>query len=69
MKKLKEKLNRTWKWLNGKKTFIGGALHLAWAVVHLTVPATKPFAEIGHSGIFLLTGVGLGHKTLKLLNK
>lgn len=69
MKKLKEKTVKFINWINGKKTYIGVGIHFIWGVVNFFVDETKPFSEIGHSGIFLLTGVGLGHKGLKWLKK
>lgn len=57
--------------LNGKKTIIGGILHLIWFAIYIYGHITKQY-EIsddlqlrGHAIVFVLTGTGIIHKIKK----
>lgn len=66
---MKEKILKIWEAVNGKKTAIGTGLHLAWFILNLVHPVTdKQGMLIGHSLIFNITGVGIGHKVIKWRN-
>lgn len=54
-----------WKWLDGKKTIGGIALHIAWAAIHLTTKISLQSGIEGHLYIGSLTGTGAIHKVLK----
>ena len=62
-------LKNLWLKLDGKKTSIGIAGHTVWLVVNLAAPklADATQQNIGHLIIGHITGVGLGHKTVKAI--
>lgn len=68
---MKEKLKRLWAAIDGKKTIIGIGLHAAWFIANIVLPelSTENEALIGHGLIGTLTGVGVGHKVSKAIDK
>lgn len=66
---MKEKSKKFWKFIDGKKTYIGVGLHVFWFVSNLVFPdfANNSEQNIGHGIIFQITGVGIGHKIDKFL--
>lgn len=65
------KLNKIWSAINGKKTAIGIGLHVAWFVANMAFKniSTDEQAITGHALIFSVTGVGIGHKINKAIEK
>lgn len=70
-KEEKSKVEKAWEYLSGKKTFIGLSLHAAWLaagiIFETDIPESK--ALLGHTIIFQITGVGIGHKIFKFFKK
>lgn len=64
-------MKKLWGKLNGKKTAIGIGLHAAWFISNIIFKDLSTYNEslVGHAVIGSLTGVGLGHKGIKIINK
>lgn len=67
MESIKNIASKTWKWLDGKKFWIGVVGHAAWLTTNLIFKdlATPEQSAYGHLIIGSVTGVGLGHKAVK----
>ena len=67
----KNKVEKVWNFLDGKKTTIGLSLHVAWLAAGIIFNKEIPESKllIGHTLIFQITGVGIGHKVLKFFKK
>ena len=68
---MKEKLKKLWIAIDGKKTIIGIGLHTAWFIANMVLPelSTENEALVGHGLIGTITGVGVGHKVSKAIDK
>ena len=64
-------MKEIWKRLNGKKTIIGIGLHATWFIANMIFKdfATVDEALTGHALIGTITGVGIGHKINKAIDK
>ena len=71
MESIKNIASKTWKWLNGKKFWLGLAGHAAWIAANIVFKdlTTEEQAAYGHLIIGQVTGVGLGHKGYKWYTK
>ena len=60
-------MKKLWNWIDGKKTYIGIGLHLAWFAANMIKKDLTDSAQYweGHGYIGVLTGVGAGHKAFK----
>jgi len=56
--------------ISGFKTISGGLLHLSWFIYYVFINAEIPshLQWRGHEIIFVLTGIGIGHKAIKYFN-
>ena len=56
-------MNKLWSKIRGFKTITGGVLHAAWFVYYVFIEEVETDTKyVGHSVIFILTGVGIGDK-------
>jgi hypothetical protein len=64
---MKEKGKKFWKFVNGKKTYIGFGLHSLLIAGKYFFPQyiDDSTSAVGHQIIFSITGVGVGHKITK----
>ena len=62
---------KIWNFLNGKKSKIGVILHTIWFILNLIFKDLTLESETvrGHYIIFIITGIGLGHKVIKNKSK
>lgn len=63
-------MNKIWKYFDGKKTVIGLLLHAGWFASNLIFKDLANVDEVitGHTIIFGITGVGIGHKINKAID-
>lgn len=69
--KIRDGLKQAWNWADGKKTYIGLALHAGWCLANLIdrdLTDGPVYWEI-HGYIGALTGIGAGDKVRKAINK
>ena len=64
-------MKKIWEKLNGKKTAIGIGLHAAWFISNMIFKdfATTEEVLTGHALIGTITGVGIGHKINKAIDR
>ena len=64
-------MKKIWEKLNGKKFYIGLGLHTVWFAANIVFKDLTNYNEslVGHAIIGSWTGVGLGHKGIKIINK
>jgi hypothetical protein len=64
-------MKKIWQKLNGKKTVIGISLHAVWFVANMVFKDFATMDEVltGHALIGTITGVGIGHKINKSIER
>lgn len=62
-------MKKLWSYFDGKKTVIGILMHAGWLAANIVFKDMANVNEVlvGHSLIFSITGVGIGHKINKAI--
>lgn len=69
--KIGKAIKNGWSWADGKKTYIGLALHAGWClanIINKDLTDGMVYWEV-HGYIGALTGIGAGDKVRKAINK